>query len=134
VGSIFHTTSDTEGHRVFITKERLRRPPSRTRIPGHGPHRRRVFARHHVSAKLLAWRDKQGFRPLCYGRTPDGSYVVASESCALDAVGARFERDLAAGEILVFDKTACVPLPRTAVNAPAPSASSSTFILRGRTP
>lgn len=57
------------------------------------------------ATKLLAARDPQGFRPLCYGRRDDGTYVVASESCALSAVGAHFERDLLPGEILVFDKS-----------------------------
>ena len=52
------------------------------------------------ATKLLAARDPQGFRPLCYGRREDGTYVVASESCALSAVGAHFERDLLPGEIL----------------------------------
>lgn len=37
---------------------------------------------------MIAVRDPHGFRPLCYGRTPDGAYVIASESCALSAVGA----------------------------------------------
>ena len=45
-----------------------------------------------------------GFRPLCYGKTEDGRYIVASESCALDAVGAEFIRDIKPGEIVVFDK------------------------------
>ncbi|MDY5940518.1 MAG: amidophosphoribosyltransferase, partial [Eubacteriales bacterium] len=40
----------------------------------------------------------------CYGKTADGRYVVASESCALDAVGAEFVRDIRPGEILVFSK------------------------------
>ena len=39
-------------------------------------------------SKLIAARDEYGFRPLCYGKTDDGKYIVASESCALDAVGA----------------------------------------------
>ena len=52
--------------------------------------------------KLIAARDAHGFRPLCYGRLPDGSYVVASETCALDAVGATFEADVRPGEIIVF--------------------------------
>ena len=56
------------------------------------------------STKLIAVRDPQGFRPLCYGRMPDGTWVVASESCALSAVGAELERDLLPGEILVFTK------------------------------
>lgn len=52
--------------------------------------------------KLICARDPHGFRPLCYGRTPDGIYVAASESCALSAIGAQFIRDLDPGEILVF--------------------------------
>ena len=55
-------------------------------------------------SKLIAARDEKGFRPLCYGITEDGKYVVASESCALDAVGAKFVRDIQPGEILVFSK------------------------------
>jgi amidophosphoribosyltransferase len=54
-----------------------------------------------TSNKLIAFRDVKGFRPLCMGKTEDGAVVVASESCALDAVGARFERDIAPGEIVV---------------------------------
>ena len=54
--------------------------------------------------KLIAARDKYGFRPLCYGRTNSGTYIVASESCALNAVDAHFIRDLDPGEIVVFDR------------------------------
>lgn len=54
------------------------------------------------STKMIAARDPYGFRPLCYGQMPDGTYVAASESCALAAVGAKFIRDLLPGEILVF--------------------------------
>ena len=56
------------------------------------------------STKLIAVRDPHGFRPLCYGRTPEGTYVVASESCALAAAGASFERDLLPGEIVTIDQ------------------------------
>lgn len=51
---------------------------------------------------MIAARDPYGFRPLCYGKTPDEAYVAASESCALSAVGAEFIRDVLPGEILVF--------------------------------
>ena len=51
--------------------------------------------------KLIAARDPHGFRPLCMGRRPGGEIVFASESCALDAVGAVFERDLLPGEIVI---------------------------------
>ncbi|MBR6916629.1 MAG: amidophosphoribosyltransferase, partial [Clostridia bacterium] len=56
------------------------------------------------AVKLIAARDENGFRPLCYGKRPDGAYVVASESCALDSVGAEFIRDIEAGEIVIFDE------------------------------
>ena len=55
-------------------------------------------------SKLIAVRDPHGFRPLCYGETEDGSVVFASESCALDAVGAKLVRDLEPGEIMVMDQ------------------------------
>ncbi|MGN0708615.1 MAG: amidophosphoribosyltransferase, partial [Anaerovoracaceae bacterium] len=54
--------------------------------------------------KLIACRDPYGFRPLCYGRRDDGAYIVASETCALDAVGAEYVRDIDPGEIVVFGK------------------------------
>ena len=52
--------------------------------------------------KLLAFRDPHGFRPLCVGRLGD-DWVVASETCALDLVGATFEREIAPGELVVVD-------------------------------
>lgn len=52
--------------------------------------------------KLIAVRDPYGIRPLCIGTT-DGDYMVASETCALDAVGANFLRDVKPGEIVVID-------------------------------
>lgn len=52
--------------------------------------------------KLIAVRDPYGIRPLCLG-TVDDDVVVASESCALDAVGANFLRDVKPGEIVVID-------------------------------
>ena len=52
--------------------------------------------------KLIAVRDPQGFRPLCIGTLPDGGYVLASESCALNAVGAAFLRDVEPGEMIVL--------------------------------
>jgi amidophosphoribosyltransferase len=55
--------------------------------------------------KLLAFRDPHGFRPLVLGRFADGGVFVASETCALDLVGAEFEREVAPGELLVVDET-----------------------------
>lgn len=53
--------------------------------------------------QLLAVRDPYGFRPLCLGEL-ENAVVVASESCALDTIGARFTRDVAPGEIVVLDR------------------------------
>ncbi len=52
--------------------------------------------------KLIAVRDPYGIRPLCIGTVVD-DYIVASETCALDAVGANFVRDVKPGEIVVID-------------------------------
>jgi amidophosphoribosyltransferase len=52
---------------------------------------------------LLAARDPRGWRPLAIGRTADGAYVAASETCALDIVGATVEREVEAGEIIAID-------------------------------
>ncbi|HEY2939810.1 MAG TPA: amidophosphoribosyltransferase [Gaiellaceae bacterium] len=52
--------------------------------------------------KLIAFRDRHGFRPLCLGRA-DGDWIVASETCALDLVGAELEREISPGELVVID-------------------------------
>ena len=57
-----------------------------------------------AEGKLLAFRDQHGFRPLVLGRLSDG-WVVASETCALDLVGAEFEREVAPGELLLIDES-----------------------------
>ena len=54
--------------------------------------------------KLYAVRDPYGNRPLCLGKIGEDGYVVASESCALDAIGATFLRDVEPGEILTIDE------------------------------
>ncbi|ADH86329.1 amidophosphoribosyltransferase [Desulfurivibrio alkaliphilus] len=54
--------------------------------------------------KLVAVRDPGGFRPLCLGRLNNGSYIVASETCALDLVEAQYIRDVEPGEVLIIDQ------------------------------
>lgn len=54
--------------------------------------------------KLIAFRDRCGIRPLSLGRLADGSYVIASETCALDTVSATFEREIQPGELVSIDK------------------------------
>ena len=53
--------------------------------------------------RLVALRDPHGFRPLCVGRMPNGAYIVASETCALDIVDAEYIRDIEPGEIVTID-------------------------------
>ncbi len=104
-GSIFHSTSDTEVISYIITKERLTAPSIEQAVNQAMNRIKGAYSLVIMSpSKLIAARDEQGFRPLCYGKTADGKYVVASESCALDSVGATLIRDLKPGEIVVFDK------------------------------
>ena len=53
--------------------------------------------------KLIGVRDPHGIRPLCLGKMDDG-YVLSSESCALDAIGAELVRDIEPGEIIIIDE------------------------------
>lgn len=104
-GSIFHTTSDTEVISYVITKERLTAPSIEEAVSRAMDQLRGAYSLIIMSpAKLIAARDENGFRPLCYGQTDDGRYIIASESCALDAVGAHFVRDVRPGEIVCFSK------------------------------
>ena len=108
-GAIFHTTSDTETIAYVITRERLMTPSIEDAVSNTMNLLEGAYSLVLVSSsKMIAARDPYGFRPLCYGQMSDGSYVVASESCALSAVGAEFIRDLLPGEILVFDQKGMV--------------------------
>ena len=104
-GAIFHSSSDTETIAYVITRERITAPSiqeavSRAMDKLDGAYSLVMMS----STKLIAVRDPHGFRPLCYGQMEDGTYVVASESCALHAVGAKFERDILPGEIFTIDR------------------------------
>ena len=104
-GAIFHTSSDTETIAYIITKERLRAPSIEMALRNAIDTLEGAYSLVLMSPqKLICARDPHGFRPLCYGKTPSGVYVVASESCALRAAGAAFIRDVEPGEILVFGK------------------------------
>lgn len=102
-GAIFHTTSDTETIAYIITRERLKAPSIEDALSAAMDQLDGAYSLVLMSSqKLICARDPYGFRPLCYGKTPDGMYVAASESCGLKAIGAEFIRDLEPGEILVF--------------------------------
>lgn len=121
-GSIFHGTSDTEVIGYLITQSRLITADIETAVcltmkQITGAYSLVIM----TNTKLIAARDPHGFRPLCIGELPDhGGWVFASESCALDAVGASFVRDVEPGEVVVCDggrlhsiRTLCNTAPHT---------------------
>ncbi len=104
-GSIFQTTTDSEVIAYIIVQERLKVPSIEDAVSAAMGKIKGAYSLVISSpTKLIAARDPHGFRPLCMGRLKDGSVVFASESCALDAIGASFERDVRPGEIVVADK------------------------------
>lgn len=104
-GSIFHTTTDSEVIAYEIVQQRLRTPSIEAAVCAAMDRLEGAYSLVISSpTKLIAARDPHGFRPLCMGRRPDGAVVFASESCALDAVGAAFERDLLPGEIVTVGR------------------------------
>ena len=104
-GAIFHTTSDTEVIAYTITGARLKAPSIEEAVSAAMDVIQGAYSLVLLSPrKLIAARDPNGFRPLCIG-TLDGGYVFASESCALDAIGAHFLRDVEPGEIVIADQS-----------------------------
>ena len=120
-GSIFQTTTDSEVIAYLIVQERLRHPSIEAAVSAAMERLEGAYSLVISSpSKLIAVRDPHGFRPLCMGELRDGSVVFASESCALDAIGARFLRDLRPGEIVVADgkglrsiETHCGKVPKS---------------------
>ena len=102
-GAIFHTTSDSEVIAYTVTHERLRVASIEQAVLSAMSRLQGAYSMVLVSpTKLIAARDPNGFRPLCMGETED-SVVFASETCALDAIGAKFVRDVKPGEVVVVD-------------------------------
>lgn len=104
-GSIFQTTSDAEIIANIIIRERLASASIEESVSRAMPKLEGAYSLLIMSPrKLIAAKDIHGIRPLCYGMTKDGAYVVASESSALDSVGAELIRELEPGEIVIFDE------------------------------
>ena len=100
-GAIFQTTTDTEMIAYTIAKERLKSKTVEEAVEKTVNHLVGAFSLIVMSPqKLIALRDPWGFRPLCMGRKGD-AVIFASETCALDSVGAEFVRDIEPGEIVV---------------------------------
>lgn len=101
-GAIFHSNSDTEvlmhlirrsGQSTFM--DRLKESLNRV----HGGFAYMLMTEH----ALIGALDPNGFRPLSLGRMTNGAYVLASETCALDVVGAELVRDVRPGEVVVVN-------------------------------
>ena len=119
-GSIFHTTTDSEVIAYIIVQERLRCSSIEMAVSAAMDRIEGAYSLVVSSpTKLIAARDPHGFRPLCMGQLSDHSFVFASESCALDAIGARLIRDILPGEIVTvsrdgisYDRSHCDIAPR----------------------
>ncbi|HJG23204.1 amidophosphoribosyltransferase [Enterococcus durans] len=101
-GAIFHSNSDTE-----ILMHLIRRSGEQTFLG------KLKYALNEVKGgfayllltedAMIAALDPNGFRPLAIGQMKNGAYVIASETCALEVVGAKFVRDVRPGEIVIID-------------------------------
>ena len=99
-GITLSTTSDTELIAALIANDPA---PLEDAVAGAMERLEGAFSCVLLSeGKLVGFRDKHGFRPLCLGRE-DGHWLLASESCALDLVGAELEREVTPGELVVID-------------------------------
>lgn len=99
-GGIFQTTSDSEIIAYAVAQERLRAPSAEEAVVRAMKLLRGAYSLIVMSPrKLIAARDPWGFRPLCMGRRGE-AVVFASESCALECVGAAFEREIEPGEVV----------------------------------
>jgi amidophosphoribosyltransferase len=103
-GGLFHSTGDTETIAYAVTEQRLNNPSIQKALEQAMYKLKGAYSVAIMSArKLIAARDPNGFRPLCIGRLPDGKgWVISSETCALNAIGAEFERDVLPGEIVII--------------------------------
>ena len=116
-GAIFQTTIDSETIAYYIARERLKSHSVEEAVGRASEHLKGAYSLVIMSPrKLIGMRDPHGFKPLCIGKR-DNAYILASESCALDTVGAEFVRDVLPGEIvtiskeegLVSDTSHCLP-------------------------
>ena len=116
-GAIFQTTIDSEVIAYHIARERLNCGTVEAAVGRAMKKLKGAYSLIVMSPrKLIGARDPFGFRPLCIGKR-DNAYVLASETCALDTIGAEFIRDVEPGEIVTIspengiesDKSLCIP-------------------------
>ncbi len=116
-GAIFQTTIDSEVIAYYIARERLNTGSVEEAV---GRAMKKIKGAYSLIVmsprKLIGARDPFGFKPLCIGKR-DNCYILASETCALDTIGAEFVRDVEPGEIVTIspekgiesDKSMCLP-------------------------
>ena len=101
-GAIFQTTIDSEVIAYHIARERVHTPSVERAVAGAMKKLKGAYSLVVMSPrKLIGARDTFGFKPLCIGKR-ENAYILASESCALDTIGAEFIRDVEPGEIVTI--------------------------------
>ncbi len=101
-GAIFQTTIDSEVIAYHIARERLRTGTVEEAVQRATRKMQGAYSLVVMSPrKLIGARDPYGFRPLCIGKR-DNAYIITSETCALDTIGAEFIRDVLPGEIVTI--------------------------------
>ncbi|MDD6307853.1 MAG: amidophosphoribosyltransferase [Clostridia bacterium] len=103
-GAIFQTSSDTEIINYYLARERIRTHTIEEALSNVLKKLKGGYSLLVMSPrKLIAARDPLGYRPLCIGKKQN-TYIFASETCALDAIGADYVRDVEPGEIVIADE------------------------------
>lgn len=103
-GAIFQTTIDSEIIAYHIARERVASPTVEEAVARAMKKIKGAYSLVVMSPrKLIGVRDPYGFKPLCIGKR-DHAYILASETCALDTIGAEFVRDVLPGEIVTITK------------------------------
>lgn len=121
-GAIFQTTIDSEVIAYHVARERIHTKNVEGAVKNAMQKIKGAYALIVMSPrKLIGARDPYGFKPLCIGKK-DNAYILTSETCALDTIGAEFVRDVEPGEIvtitknsgIVSDKSLCLPKEKEA--------------------
>lgn len=122
-GAIFQTTIDSEVIAYHIARERLNTSSVEKAVASA---MKKIVGAYSLIVlsprKMIGARDPFGFKPLCIGKR-DNTYVMSSETCALDAVGAEFVRDVLPGEIVTItadgriesDTSMCQPVHKKCI-------------------
>ena len=120
-GAIFQTTIDSEVIAYHIARERIKSGSAESAVRNGMKKIKGAYSLIVMSPrKLIGARDPFGFKPLCIGKR-DNAYIIASETCALDTIGASYVRDVEPGEIVTItekgiesDKSLCLPKSKEA--------------------